>query len=259
MGIRFGQKLVGESGDSGRVRKAMGSLVEAGMVRRGSSRGAHSHVMDGPGFEVLRRRDRVSAHRRRRSPAHSQMPEERGLAAHEYGVMDLMGGFLDGGLDVAAGWRSWEDMGADGGGIAPDGLVLLRHSPYGPGWHYVEYELRARGVSRVVRKLRGYGSARRRDRWPVLVVVRDEAAERDLPGGWTGGEDPYAHHDGGASQELRRPPGPPLLVHVWSVRVAWLSCAVRICRRSASLSGGSRSMAFRMSWKSLMGLVIGAP
>ena len=59
MGIRFGQKLVGESGDSGRVRKAMGALVDAGMVRRGSSRGAHSHVMDGPGFEVLRRRDRV--------------------------------------------------------------------------------------------------------------------------------------------------------------------------------------------------------
>ena len=56
--------------------------------------------------------------------------------------------------------------------------MLLRHSPYGPGWHYVEYELRARGGSRVVKKLRGYGSARRRDRWPVLVVVRDEGVER---------------------------------------------------------------------------------
>ena len=56
-------------------------------------------------------------------------PRSGGWRLHEYGVMDLMGGFLDGGLDVAAGWRSWEDMGADEGGIAPDGLGVAAAQP----------------------------------------------------------------------------------------------------------------------------------
>ena len=90
--------------------------------------------------------------------------------------MDLMGSFMAAGLPVAAGWRSWEPLGG-GGGIAPDGMVYLHHSPYGEGWHYVEYERTARGESRVHRKLRGYSSVKRQDRWPLLVVARDGVAE----------------------------------------------------------------------------------
>ena len=61
--------------------------------------------------------------------------------------------------------------------IAPDAVIYLTESPYGPGWHYLEYERRARGKVRAERKLRGYGSPRRRDKWPVLFVVWDSVSE----------------------------------------------------------------------------------
>ena len=48
------------------------------------------------------------------------------------------------------------------------------------GWHYVEYERSARYRSRVSGKIRGYGSARRRDRYPVILVCWDDKAERQF-------------------------------------------------------------------------------
>ena len=59
--------------------------------------------------------------------------------------MDLMGEFAAAGVTGAAGWRCWEHMGFEA--IAPDGLVYLEHSPYGPGWHYLECERFARGAT----------------------------------------------------------------------------------------------------------------
>ena len=43
--------------------------------------------------------------------------------------MSCIGHFLDRGLPVAAGWRSWEQLKASG--ISPDGMVFLERSPYG--------------------------------------------------------------------------------------------------------------------------------
>ena len=96
--------------------------------------------------------------------------------AHEDGLMSIMGQFMAAGLPVAEGSRSWEHLGLDGG-IAPDGMVLLEHGPHGPGWHYVEYELSARGERRVSEKLRGFLPDRRQDNFPVLVVSWNDAAE----------------------------------------------------------------------------------
>ena len=97
--------------------------------------------------------------------------------AHEDGLReDLLGHFIARGCPVANGPRHTEHLGAHGG-IAPDAMVRLTVSPYGPGWHYGEYERSARGRSRVEEKLRGYGSPRRRDRYPVVLVCRDDEAE----------------------------------------------------------------------------------
>ena len=74
------------------------------------------------------------------------------------------------------GWRDWETMGADGG-IDPDAMALLRDSPYGPGWHYVEYERSASSPSRIRKKLHGYDSPMRPNSWPVLVALSTGKAE----------------------------------------------------------------------------------
>ena len=73
-------------------------------------------------------------------------------------------------IPLANGTGHEEKLGS-GGGIAPDAMLYLRKSPYGKGWHYVEYERSARGRSRVSGKLRGYSSSRRRDSYPVILVV----------------------------------------------------------------------------------------
>ena len=176
LNVRFGQQAFREAGNSGRVGKILSFLRSEAFVSRYSSGGSYKYVLDSRGFDLLSRRDRINFRRRQANERNSVGPEQRGLKAHELGVMSVMGGFFDGGLHGASGWRSWEHLGSSGG-IAPDGLVLLNSSPYGPGWHYVEYELRARGRSRVLQKLRGYASARRQDRWPLLVVVRNQRVE----------------------------------------------------------------------------------
>ena len=90
--------------------------------------------------------------------------------------MSFIGRFLGAGLPAAAGWRSWEHLGGSGG-ISPDGLVFLERSPFGPTWAYFEYERSARGEGRVRRKLNGYGSERRGDDWPTLMVCWSDSVE----------------------------------------------------------------------------------
>ena len=91
--------------------------------------------------------------------------------------MSFIGHFLAVGLPAAAGWRSWEHLGGSGG-ISPDGLVFMERSPFGPTWAYFEYERSARGEGRIRRKLNGYGSDRRGDDWPTLVVCWNEPVEK---------------------------------------------------------------------------------
>ena len=59
--------------------------------------------------------------------------------------------------------------------MAPDAMVLLKESPFGATWCYVEYELTATKPSKVQGKLRAYHSRLRSDDYPVLVVCRRKA------------------------------------------------------------------------------------
>ena len=99
-------------------------------------------------------------------------PERR---PHEEGLMTVASSLLSAEIPVASGWRNWEKLGD--AAIVPDAMALLSRSPYGPGWCYLEYERSARARSRVSRKLRGYGSSLRTNRWPVLVVCWDDRSE----------------------------------------------------------------------------------
>ena len=174
-GIR---NMVGEGKNGRRVFMLLRDLVRMGLVTRSWDgvryRYSGSAKLHGlmAGLDRMRRTALPSGYGR------STGAEERGLQKHEDGVLGVMSGFMAAGLPTASGWRSWEHLGG-GGGIAPDGMVYLEASPYGSGWHYVEYELRASGKVRIARKLRGYVAGGRQDDWPVLFVVTGETAERN--------------------------------------------------------------------------------
>ena len=170
----FGKELFQESGSSRWVQRLFKSLYEAGLVaREEAGRSGFRYSVCHKGANLLALRDRVS---NTRLPAGVRsLPVGHRLQAHEAGVMGLVGEFAASGMVGAAGWRCWEHMGGEA--IAPDGLVYVEHSPYGPGWHYLEYERSARGRSRVERKMRGYAAPLRMNDWPVLMVVWDKKAE----------------------------------------------------------------------------------
>ena len=172
---KFGKALFQESGSSRWVQRLFTGLHKAGLVAREElAHGSYRYSVCQKGFNVLALRDRVS---NTRLPAGVRpLPVGHRRQAHEDGVMGLMGEFGAAGVAGAAGWRCWEHMGG-AGGIAPDGLVYLDHSPYGPGWHYLEYERSARGRNRVERKMQGYAAAERINDWPVLMVVWNKEAE----------------------------------------------------------------------------------
>ena len=177
MNLKVAKAMLCESVTTRRANKGLKDVVSAGLVDADNSVGRPRYSVSSRGVDVLRRRDRMSyVHANDKSQAWSWLRRPR-LQAHEEGVMSLMSEFMMAGLPVAAGWRSWEALGG-GGGIAPDGMVRVSYGPYGAGWQYVEYERSARGEGRVTKKLRGYGSGKRQDRWPVLVVAKDANAER---------------------------------------------------------------------------------
>ena len=93
------------------------------------------------------------------------------IGEHEAGVMRLMAGFASERCAFAPGWRCQDVMG-DRGTVAPDAVVWIESGPFGAGWHYVEYERRARSPARVRAKLRGYQSDLRVNSYPLLVVCR---------------------------------------------------------------------------------------
>ena len=96
------------------------------------------------------------------------------IAKHEIGMMKLVGWFAAVGCPVAPGWRFRDVMG-DTGQIAPDAMVYIENSPFGPTWFYLEYELSAKTPSKVTGKWRGYCSHLRSDDFPVLVACRRQA------------------------------------------------------------------------------------
>ena len=103
-----------------------------------------------------------------------KVPVER-IRNHEDGVMRLCGGFGRVKRFVAPGWRSLVLM--PGAQLAPDAVVYMADSPFGAGWHYVEYERRARSVRRVEQKLRGYQEALRREEARLLLACWGDSVE----------------------------------------------------------------------------------
>jgi hypothetical protein len=189
MTTKMGRQVLGE-GDTGRsAQRCFSKLLELGLAQRREEKGAYRYFLTDRGYALLTRRDGVPS---RTAESRRDDPDKREdlkmmRKAHEDGLMSIMGQFMAAGLPVAEGSRSWEHLGLDGG-IAPDGMVLLEHGPFGPGWHYVEYELSARGERRVSEKLRGFLPDRRQDNFPVLVVSWNDAAEAVFQrlGGGTG-------------------------------------------------------------------------
>ena len=163
-----------EKGESKWALRLLRELTGRELVERSGER-PYRYSLDRRGYYLLASRDRVANSQLPPGVRGHTGPVGRRLRAHEDGLMDLAGGFLEAGLPAAAGWRSWENLRR--GSIMPDAMVYLPESPYGPGWHYVEYERYARGRYRAEKKLRGYASPRRREEWPVLVACWDAAAE----------------------------------------------------------------------------------
>ena len=166
-------------GDRKRCEWRLKWLVDGGWLRRKNIQGVGRYSITAKILNVIARLDGTSngeSALKRHRPAW----ERPGISqSHEDRVMDLGARFMDAGLVVAAGWRSWEHMGMHGA-IKPDAMVWLSHSPYGPGWHYLEWEQSARRKYKIGRKLNGYASGRRQDDWPVLVVAWDDEPERIL-------------------------------------------------------------------------------
>ena len=170
MTTKMGRQVLGE-GDTGRsAQRCFTRLVQLGLAQRREEKGGYRYCLTKRGLSMLCRQDGVKPP----MPRNGQDQKQRDKA-HEDGLMALSGQFIAAGLPTSDGRRSWEHLGH--GGIAPDGMVFLEHGPYNPGWHYVEYELSARGERRVSEKLRGYLSARRQDNFPVLVVSWNDSAE----------------------------------------------------------------------------------
>ena len=96
---------------------------------------------------------------------------------HDWAALRIVSDFLNQGCHIAPGWRAVQDY-ENAGKIDPDAVVYLRVSPYGPGWHYFEYERRARNPDNIHHKLRSYRIPQRFDDWPVMFVVTNPDVER---------------------------------------------------------------------------------
>ena len=184
--LSFIRALLGEGKGEGRVGEMCKQLVADGFVMRSGERQGARYFATGSGLNLLSLQDRIH-HLDARSRTHlSQWPEANRTPPrhsvspnHEDGLRGVLGVFAAAGCPVANGTRYTEHLGNDGG-IAGDGLVYLALSPFGEGWHHVEYERSARRMSRISNKLRGYGSSRRRDGYPVILVCWDEKAEEQF-------------------------------------------------------------------------------
>ena len=137
------------------------------------------------GTDLLVRQDRttVTVYRRRALAQSWVLRQDR--RRHEDGVMSLLGQFMAADRPVAAGYRAYQSLGRRTA-ISPDGVVELGSSPFGSGWHAVEYELQARGSARTRKKLLKYGSPALRHRMPLLIVCWNDTAEENF---WLAGQE----------------------------------------------------------------------
>ena len=170
---------LGEGTSGRRAQNSCLRLTDMGLLLRWRDGLEYRYRLSPEGMKLLARMDRVNPEALWTRIQMDRWDNIDGFEAHEYGLLDIMFQFVAAGCPVAAGWRDWEPMG-EGGGISPDGMVYLGHSPYGPGWHYVELERSARSPSSIARKLHGYDSSYRVNDWPVLAVTSSDKAEENF-------------------------------------------------------------------------------
>ena len=168
----FGRQYCRSRGDTQRVKPILLSLYQKGLIGRVPDRNRYRHDITARGIDLLSRIDHIYG---ADIPGGVRGSAER-IQTHERGLMSLVEQFLAAGLPTAVGWRVRDHWGR--GGIDPDAVVRLTESPYGPGWHLVEYERSARGRSGAAKKLHGYLDQRRRGTDPVIFALRDSRAEQ---------------------------------------------------------------------------------
>lgn len=124
-------------------------------------------------------RDRVP-HRRPAARLGATAPDtnrRRRRRPHEWATAKIVAHFQQQGCHIAPGWRAVDDAGP-AGKVDPDAVIYLKSGPYGPGWHYLEYERRAQTSAAIAHKLRSGFMAERSNDWPFIFVVANEDAER---------------------------------------------------------------------------------
>ena len=104
--------------------------------------------------------------------------EDRWLYQHEDIVYAIFGQLRNKGCAYGPGWQAWTTL-ADGRRIEPDGVIRVE-TPWGRWWCYLEVELSDRTYGAVLPRCDKYGSPHRRDNLPVLIVCRDDEAEKNF-------------------------------------------------------------------------------
>lgn len=160
-----------------RMKDSLEQLVDARYIDKVECEGLIKarYGVGNRGLNGISRRDRVHPQQSASRSRARTWQEYESMRAHEDGVMRLMGEFAVAKAPVAAGWRCEDTF--LGRKIVPDGQVYLSRSPFGPGWHYVEYERRVRSAKRVEEKMSAYLSGQRLYDLPVLVVCWNDRVE----------------------------------------------------------------------------------
>ena len=170
------QAVLGETRSGRRAQRTCIRLVDLGLVVRWRDGNSYRYRASENGVKMVARMDRTAWEHIWKRIQMDRWADRKGFLSHEYGLLDLIHQFVAAGCAVANGWRMWEPLGSQGG-IAPDAAVFLRESPLTAGWHYAEFERRAKSRWDMEKKLRGYESSRRHDAFPLLIVCANEAAE----------------------------------------------------------------------------------
>lgn len=172
------QAVLREKRSSRRAYRACIRLLDLGLLVRWRDGRANRYRIREDGIRIVAGMDRTAWETVWKRIQMDRWSNRKGFQAHEYGLLDLIHQFVAAGCSVANGWRMWEPLGTHGG-IAPDAAVYLKESPFGAGWHYVEYERRVKSAGDMGKKLRGYESIRRRDDFPLLMVCANQLAEEN--------------------------------------------------------------------------------
>ena len=170
------KEILHEPPNGRRIYLALQVLKKRRFVRCERQNGKLVYIATSKTLRAFAARDGVPA-RIRKGARKKNLRGSRRLFRHEHGLKSQVKHLLAQGILAAHGDRSWENMGKEGGGISPDAIVKLRESPHGPGWCNFEFELSARGPTKVRGKLRGFDSKLRWNNFPLMVVCYNAKAE----------------------------------------------------------------------------------